>query len=200
MRKKIVVGLTGGIASGKSSALSEFRRLGAKTIDCDKIAREVVQPEKPAYKKIVQLFGNEVVQPNRKLLRKKIAEIIFNNPAKRKQLEKIIHPEVLRQMKAKIAGTRNGLIVADIPLLFEAKLSQMVDKTVVVWLPLKKQIRLLTKRDKISKKEALRRIRSQIPLNRKRALADELINNSGSLEQLKKEVRDLYNKISVDCS
>lgn len=163
-------------------------------IDCDKLAREVVQPGKPAYHKVVRLFGKSAVQSNGKLLRKKIAKIIFHEPRKRKQLEKIIHPEVIRQMKKRISSIKSGLVVAEIPLLFEAKLTKIVDKIVVVWLPLKKQIQRLRQRNGVSKKDALIRIRSQLSLNRKRTLADAIIDNSGPPTQTKKRIKELYEK------
>lgn len=196
MNKKIVIGLTGGIASGKSRALSEFKRLGAKTLDCDKIAREAVRPGNPAYNKIVKLFSKSVLKPNGALDRKKIATIVFNDSLQRKKLEEIVHPSVIRQLKIKIDAVKSGLIVADIPLLFEAGLEKIVDETVLVWVPRKKQLYRFMKREKLSRDEALLRIRSQMPLSKKKKLAGHVIDNSGGWEKTKRRVKELYKKFS----
>lgn len=192
MKAKVVVGLTGGIASGKSSVLKEFKRLGAAVLDSDAIAREVVQAGKPALRKIVRAFGKGILKPNGTLDRAKLGSMVFSNPRQRQQLQKITHPEIVRILKKRIAAARRSVVVADIPLLFESKLEHLVDRTVVVWAPPAKQTARLMKRSGYSSGEALRRIRAQWPLSRKRKLADFVIDNSGSLASTLSQTRKLW--------
>lgn len=192
LKKKIVVGLTGGIASGKSTVLKEFSKRGAKTLDCDTIAREVVGKGRPALKKISQIFGRKILQRNGSLDRAALAKIVFNNPKKRKILEKIVHPEVIKILNDKISAIKSGLVVVDIPLLFEAGLQKMVDKIIVVWVPLKTQCDRLILKNKIKPQEALRRIRAQWPLDKKKRLSNFVIDNSASLRQAKKQAGQIF--------
>ena len=179
MKNKITIGLTGGIASGKSSVLKDFKRLGARVLDCDRMAREVVRPGQPALRKIRKAFGKEVLLKNGSLNRPAMAKIVFKSRPKRKKLEKIIHPEVVRLLKKRMACIPSGLVVADVPLLFESGLERMFDKTLVVWTPLKTQLARLMDRSGMSKGEALSRINAQWPLARKRKMADFTLDNSG---------------------
>lgn len=189
--KKIVIGLTGGIASGKSVVLNEFKKLGVETLDCDKIAREVVEPRQTAYKKIVKVFGKEVVKNDGWLDRTKLGEIVFHNSRKRKTLEQIVHPQVIKILYEKINRSNSNLIIVDIPLLFEAGLEKMVNKTIVVWCSKKDQFARLLKRNGMRYGDAITRIRSQWPLKKKKQFADFVINNSGSLTETKKHVKQL---------
>lgn len=193
--KKIVLGLTGGIASGKTTVLKAFKKLGAKTLDCDLIARQVVQPGQPALRKIVKRFGKTVLKRNGSLNRDRLARMIFSSKHHRQILEKIIHPEVIKVLKRRIGDIKSGVIVADIPLLFETRLTYLVDKTVVVWVPESVQLQRLIERNGFTKKGALQRIHSQWPLNKKRRMADYVINNSSGLDSLMSQVQGIHRRL-----
>lgn len=169
-----IIGLTGGIASGKTTVLNQFKKLGIKTISCDEIAKKIYKRAN-VRKKIKKHFGT--------LNRKKIAKIIFSDFIKRKQLEKILHPGIIRELKKqlKLLATRHSpLAVVDVPLLFEAHLEKMFDKIIVVYCKKNQQISRLMKRDKLTKSEATKRIVSQMPLSEKIKLADFILRNGGA--------------------
>lgn len=187
MKKKIVIGLTGGIASGKSAALEIFKRRGAKTLDCDVLARRIVQPGQPALQQIKKVFGSGVFR-GKQLDRAAMAKIVFSKPAARKKLEKIIHPFVYRRLQKEIARHKKGILVIDIPLLFETGFGKLVDRTAVVWVPEKVQFERLMKRNGLSKDDARKRIRSQMPLSRKKKSADFVFDNSRPLPALRKQI------------
>jgi dephospho-CoA kinase len=187
----LIIGLTGGIASGKSTISSMLTDLDMPVVDADKIAREVVNPGEKAYEKVIQTFGKEVLLADEKIDRKKLGSIIFADEVKRKQLNQIVHPavreEILKQRDALVvAGVK--CVVLDIPLLYESKLTHFVDKTLVVAVDEKVQLERLMKRDESDEAEARQRIQSQIPICEKVALADAVIDNNGakqvSYEQL----------------
>ena len=191
-QKTLVIGLTGGIASGKSLVLKEFRKLGSQTLDSDVIAKDVVEPNQSAYKKIVKIFGPNILQKNGNLDRKKLGSLVFFDPKKRKLLESIIHPEVIRNLRQEIKSSQSQLLVIDIPLLFEAKLQNLVDKIIVVWAPLNQQMARLQKRNKLSSGEIRNRIRSQWSLKKKCAWADFVIDNSKNSSHTRSQVKNLY--------
>lgn len=190
-----IVGLTGGIASGKSAVLSAFLRLGAKTVDCDALARQAVLPGRPALRKIRKAFGPAVFT-GKNLDRGAMGTLVFSDPTARRKLEAIIHPEVIRKLKQEIRRFPSGLLVCDVPLLFEAKLSKLFDSIVVVWVPETTQLKRLIRRSGLSRTEALRRLRSQLPLSRKRKLADFVIDNSRSLGSTEAQVRALHRRLT----
>lgn len=191
----IVIGLTGGIASGKSTVLQEFKKRGVETLDCDKIAREVVRVGQPAFKLIVKKFGRGVLKEDGSLDRLKIGEIVFKDPEKRKKLEEIIHPRVFEVISRRIVSAKPGLLMVDVPLLFETQSQRIFEKTIIVWVPLKVQCARLMQRDQLKMEEALNRIQSQWPLDEKRALADFIIDNSKSLKETREEVSRLYDQL-----
>ena len=184
-----IIGLTGGIASGKSSVLEEFKKLGVKIISVDDVSREVF------YSNGVK----EKIQNSFKTLeRKKIAEIIFSNSGKKRILERIMHPVIIRELKKIILAHRKkgkGMLVADVPLLFEAKLEKIFDSIIVVSCRKDQQIKRLAEREKISKREAVKRINSQIPLSEKVKMADFVIDNSKSKKELKFKIEKMLDKI-----
>ncbi|MFD3445348.1 dephospho-CoA kinase [Microbacteriaceae bacterium 4G12] len=187
----IVIGLTGGIASGKSTVAMMLRELSIPVIDADVIAREVVTPGKDAYSKVVRAFGEEIVLDNKEIDRAKLGSIIFHDKEKRQLLNSIVHPAVRAEMNAqKEFYIQQGeqVVVLDIPLLFESKLTALVDQVVVVYVDEKTQLERLMKRNDLSETEAKARIASQMPLSDKVALADEVIHNTGTIEQTKEQV------------
>ncbi|HEX5646516.1 MAG TPA: dephospho-CoA kinase [Nitrospira sp.] len=178
----ILVGLTGGVATGKSTVAAMFTRCGAVVIDADAVAREVVAPGKPAWRDIVTVFGGGVLNPNRTINRSALGAIVFRNKAKRQRLERIIHPRVAQeQMRLTRAAAKkdpHAVVIYDVPLLFEAGIDKRVDKTIVVTADRETQIARLKRRNGFSRAEALRRIRSQMPLANKVARADYVLDGT----------------------
>jgi len=191
-KKGIVLGLTGGISTGKTSVLNEFKKHGIKTISCDEISKKIYKWTN-VQKRIKKLF--------RTLNRKKIAEIIFSDIKKRKLLEKILHPEIIKELKKQIkllptSNFRLPAVIVDVPLLFEVDISEMFEKIIVVYCPENIQIRRLANRDKISDADAKKRIRSQMPMSEKINRADYVVNNSGNFADTKKEIKKILDKLS----
>ncbi|OZM57942.1 dephospho-CoA kinase [Lottiidibacillus patelloidae] len=188
-----IIGITGGIASGKSTVTGMLRNRGYAIIDADIVAREVVEPGEEAYNLIVNHFGRKIIGENSFLDRQLLGEIIFNDQKEREVLNSIVHPAVRLRMNDKkdmyISEGRNTVIF-DIPLLFESKLQYLVEKTILVYVNAETQLQRLMKRNEFSEQEAVARIRSQMPLDDKRPLADIIINNNGTVgeteEQLEK--------------
>ncbi|MDP3091573.1 MAG: dephospho-CoA kinase [Nitrospira sp.] len=195
----ILVGLTGGIATGKSTVAGMFKRCGAVIIDADALAREVVQPGKPAWREIVNAFGKTVLNPDRTLNRPALGAKVFGHPAKLRQLEQIIHPRVAREQirltKQAARKDPKAIVIYDVPLLFEAGIDTRMDTTIVVNADRETQIARLKKRNGLSRAEALRRIKSQMPLTNKCRRADYVLDGTLSLPQLKNQVRSLYRSI-----
>ncbi|WP_369902323.1 dephospho-CoA kinase [Bacillus manliponensis] len=193
----VVIGLTGGIASGKSTVSNMFGELHIPVIDADVIAREVVEPGKEAYNKIVEAFGNEILEKNGELDRAKLGGIIFHDKEKRMQLNHIVHPAVRKEMKEqKEAYIREGreVVVLDIPLLFESRLTELVDYTFVVYVDGNTQLTRLMNRNGFTEEEAKARIASQMQLEEKVALADYVINNNGTIEETRAQLREILMK------
>lgn len=196
----MIIGLTGGISSGKSTVANMIRELGIPIIDADIIAREVVEPNEEAYEKIVRHFGVEILHEDGTIDRKKLGAIIFNDEDERKALNSIVHPAVRKRMnEQKEHYIQEGYehIVLDIPLLFESKLTHLVEKTLLVYVDENVQLQRLMARDKSTEEEALSRIQSQMPLKEKLKLADEYIDNNGTLQETKTQVYDVLKKWNV---
>lgn len=184
----VVIGLTGGIASGKSTVSQMFQGFHVPVIDADIIAREVVEPGKEAYNEIVTAFGKEVLGENGELDRPKLGSIVFHNEEKRLLLNGIVHPAVRKEMNAQkdmYIRENAQAVVLDIPLLFESKLTGLVDKVLLVYVDSETQLTRLMERNNFKEEEAKARIASQMPLEDKITLADEVINNNGTIEETK---------------
>ncbi|XP_055038760.2 dephospho-CoA kinase domain-containing protein [Misgurnus anguillicaudatus] len=194
-----LVGLTGGIASGKSTVSSQLRELGCPVIDADVVARKVVEIESPAYRLILQHFGREVLLENGEIDRQKLGQIIFSNPEKRRLLNSITHPLIHKEMFKQILlyfikGYR--YVILDVPLLFETRrLTRFLTHTVVVYCDPATQLSRLMQRDGLSHEEAEQRIAAQMPLNEKRGLASHVIENSSSREDTHRQVLRLHTKL-----
>ncbi|MDN4527487.1 dephospho-CoA kinase [Fictibacillus fluitans] len=187
----MIIGLTGGIASGKSTVSNLLRSHGLPVVDADIIARQVVEQGHPAYEKIVEQFGEDILDEARNIDRKKLGSIVFTNEEKRMVLNGIVHPAVRMGMKNEAAAhLKDGHphVVLDIPLLFESELTHMVDRTLLVFVDEEIQLRRLMDRDGFTEAEAKSRIAAQMPLKDKVQLADAVIMNTGSLEELKDKV------------
>ena len=193
MNDPFIVGLTGGLASGKSTACAALKKLGAAVVDSDLIAREIVRPCRPAYLKIVNEFGSKILDSKLKINRKLLAGIVFADPAKKILLEKITHPAIITEIKNIIKKQkRGGLVVVEAPLLFEAGAESLFDKIVVVNSSRQQQEKRAAGRDKLRPNEIKKRINAQLPLRAKLSRADYIVENSGTLEELKKDVKKLY--------
>ncbi|GKS64711.1 dephospho-CoA kinase [Nitrospira sp.] len=192
----ILIGLTGGVATGKSTVAKMFEQCGAVVIDADVLARTVVQPDKPAWRDIVRRFGKSILNPDRTINRHALGAIVFRHRTKRRALERIIHPRVAREQKRLTREGRrknpNAVVVYDVPLLFEAGIDKRVDKTIVVTTDQETQIARLKKRNGLTRADALRRIKSQMPLAKKRRLADYVLESTRELRTLAKSLRQLY--------
>jgi dephospho-CoA kinase len=192
----ILIGLTGGVATGKSTVAKMFHGHGAIVIDADELARAVVRPDKPAWRDIVHTFGTGVLNPDRTINRPALGSLVFSHPRKRRQLERIIHPRVAReQQRLTRQAARfdpSAVVIYDVPLLFEAGIDTRVDKIVVVTADCETQITRLSKRNGLSRPEALRRIRSQMPMNRKCRLADFVLDGTKDKRRLNKDVVKIY--------
>jgi len=193
MKSGLRIGLTGGIASGKTTVTGMFRSLGAAVIDADEIAREITMPGGPAYKDIISLFGDRIVDDNGYLRRDLIKEIIFSDKGLKQRLEDIIHPRIHDEMEA-LASNDYPYCILSIPLLLESKDDYRLDHTLVIDVSEKEQLERMMKRDKVSKELALSIIRSQVTRERRLAAADDVIENSSDLSNLKNQVNILHKK------
>ncbi|ORZ17041.1 dephospho-CoA kinase [Absidia repens] len=194
-----LVGLTGGIASGKSTVSRLLQEQQIPIIDADKIARQVVEPGRRANRQIREHFGDEVFLPDGNLNRAKLGEIVFADPSKRKILNGYTHPAIRLEMLKQVLyqwllGTK--MVVLDVPLLFESKLDRFVGTTVVVYCSEVLQLQRLIKRDGLDETLATQRMRAQSPLSEKVELADIVIDNSSDLTQLTSQVKNLVRQIT----
>ncbi|HHU32097.1 MAG: dephospho-CoA kinase [Zhaonellaceae bacterium] len=190
-----VIGLTGGIASGKSTVSNKLRELGAVIVDADAISREVVKKDGPVWHKIKEHFGSSVLLPSGEINRKALGNIIFNNSEARNVLNSITHPEIFKRAKEKIKALQKSgskVIVFDVPLLIESGYHTMVDKIWLVYCSKETQIKRLMTRNGLSREEAISRIESQLPLEEKLRYADEIINTEGSLSETEHQVQKLW--------
>ncbi|TFK22739.1 dephospho-CoA kinase [Coprinopsis marcescibilis] len=197
----LVIGLTGGISTGKSTVSTLFKTHNVPIVDADVIAREVVQPGSPGLAKIKTIFGDEVIQEDGSLDRKKLGSIIFNDPHKRKQLNNIVHPAVRKEMLWQVVRywlRGEKYCILDVPLLIEGPLWKMVGKVVVVYCSEELQLQRLMLRDNSSREDALSRLRSQLPITEKVAYADIVIDNSGTRPELEQQVQSLVERFDKE--
>lgn len=193
----MIIGLTGGIASGKSTVSNMLKERGFTVVDADLAARKVVEPGESGYEQVVEQFGKEILLDDGTLDRPKLGAIVFNDTEKRKKLNAIVHPAVRKKMKEwQEEAIENGknTIILDIPLLFESHLLYMVEKTIVVYVDEETQLKRLMDRNSFREDEARARIGSQLPLRKKKEMADAVIDNNGSLDATEKQVKDLIKK------
>jgi dephospho-CoA kinase len=177
-----------------------FQGLGVCLIDADIVARQVVEPPKPAWKEIVEYFGKEILLEDDTLDRKKLGGIIFDDCEKRQILNEIIHPRVIQEINEQERTCHYAeperLVVVDVPLLIEASMHESYETIVLVYVPEKIQLQRLMNRDRLSRQDALARIRSQMPLAEKRQYATHIIHNDKSLGDTRRQVRELYEALS----
>jgi len=181
------IGLTGGIACGKSTVSQMLVSRGALLVDADQIARDVVEPGSPVLERVAAHFGQAVLQADGALNRKQLGEIVFKNPQARKELEGLLHPPIRARMRELMETAEHEqpqrLVVVDVPLLYESGLQAMFQEVLVVYVPRQVQIERLMQRDGITESAALDRLNAQMSIEEKRKLADYVIDNSGTQEQ-----------------
>lgn len=192
---KIIIGITGGIASGKSNVCSVISKLGYEIIDSDLISKELSQKGMPVYNAIIKEFGSSYLDQEGNIDRKKLGFLIFNNSESRERLNNISHPLILEEIKDRIMKSRRNLIFLDIPLLFEAKFTYLCDKIICVYVEKETQIERLMQRDNINYEYALSKINSQMSLEEKKKMSDYVIDSSGTFEQTKEKVYNLLKEI-----
>jgi dephospho-CoA kinase len=195
----MVVGLTGGIATGKSTVSNMFRQLGAPIVDADRIARWAVEPDRPAWLDLVAYFGEEILLPDRTVNRVKLGEIVFSDALKRDKLNRIVHPRVReeseKQIRQYLEADPKRPVIQDVPLLIETGLHSKMDKVIVVYADEPTQLRRLMERNDLSEKEAMQRIRAQMPIEAKRVYADYIIDNRGSIEETREQVIQIWEEL-----
>ena len=193
------VGLTGGIASGKSVVSKKLLDLGAYVIDADKISRVVMQPETGCWKKIVSAFGKGILSNDSSIDRKKLASIVYEYPAKRKTLNNIVHPAINKKIDQELekiaADSLDALVIIEAALLVETGAYKEYDKLIVVHSPVELQIERMIQRDGMTREEALKRIDAQWPINKKIAVADYIIENKGSLAALYRDTKRVFSSL-----
>jgi dephospho-CoA kinase len=203
-RPFLLVGLTGGIATGKSTVSALLRALGAEIIDADVLAREVVEPGEPALAEIAAAFGPGVLDAGGRLDRKALGAIVFADPERRRTLEAITHPRIrdrfLERLEGLAARGFRGVVVFDAPVMIESGNYRNMDRLVVVVTDEPTQIARLMARDGAGRDEALRKIRSQMPLAEKAKLADYVIDNSGDPSATAERVRAVYRALLADAA
>ncbi|MCX5862938.1 MAG: dephospho-CoA kinase [Desulfomonile sp.] len=195
----LVVGLTGGISSGKSTVSAMFRQAGVPVICADELAHEVVKPRSPALEDIRRVFGDEILDADGVLDRVVMARLIFKDTSKRRMLESIIHPRVSEEKNRRIAEfEQQGLpfVVVDVPLLYEAAWEKNFDVVIVVYVPREIQEKRLAERDNMSAHEIRSRVDSQMAIEDKRKRADMIVDNTGSLDYTRLQVENIMRRLS----
>lgn len=183
------------MGSGKSSVAAMFAGLGAKVIDADKISHRLIRAGRPAYKKIIRIFGRGVLSKDKEIDRKALGRIAFSDHTLLKKLDGCLHPAIIAEIKKSIRKAAPGIIVLDAPLLLEAGLGGIVDKLIVVIVSEAKQVQRIGKKRRLTKSEILKRSGAQIPLEEKAALADFIIDNNAALKKTKEQVTQIWRQV-----
>jgi dephospho-CoA kinase len=197
----VTVGLTGGIASGKSTVSMEFKKLGAVIIDADRIARALIHPHSPLWKKVVEYFGRGVQKEDLTIDRLKLGQEIFADEAKREALDRMAHPEIKREIDRRRSEIRKehpeAIVLIDAALLIETGAFREMDRIIVVAASKRNQVRRLVDRDGLNIEDAKRRMRAQMPLREKLRYADYVVNTDGSLDEMRGQVRKIYGELKA---
>lgn len=190
------IGLTGGIATGKSTVSQMLVARGAALIDADVVARKIMEPGHPVLAKVVERFGETVLLADGRLNRKRLGEIVFSDATERKALEAITHPAIRLEMKAELDALEQEnperLVVADIPLLYESGLEELYEKIMVVYVPRTLQLERLMQRDGLPREQAELRLAAQMDIEEKRRRADILIDNSHGFKETESQIDDFW--------
>jgi dephospho-CoA kinase len=194
-----IVGLTGGIASGKSEAAKIFQKLGARVIDADTISRDVMLPQTECWQKVTAVFGKEIVKEDLTIDREKLASIVFADQQKRLHLNSLVHPAIMHQIEAIVARIEEeepeSLVIIDAALLVETGAYRSCEKLIVMCAAEETQLKRLVERDGMSREAAQKRIDAQFPLGEKVKVADYVIKNDGSLEKLQTETMRVFQSL-----
>ena len=196
-----VIGLTGGISSGKSTVSQFLAELGAVIIDADKVGHEVFKPDSEAWRQVVAVFGEQIVATNGQINREKLGEIVFSNSEARSRLNQIMHPRMYNLVKTRLEEYQRqgaGVVVLEAPLLLEAGWTSLVDEVWVTTASEATVLKRLRERTGLSEKESLARIRSQLPAEKRVKHADVVINTDCSLEELKAKVKELWQELQAN--
>ena len=193
--KKIILGVTGSFGSGKTTVAGFFKTFGAEVIDADKLAHERIAPKGKCYKRIIAAFSEQILRSDETIDRSKLSGMVFDNKKLLKKLNKIVHPEVIREIKKRIKKSKTKIIVLDVPLLIESGLEKLVDKLIVVKINRNEQIKRIKNKTSLSEKDILKRINSQIPLRVKERLADFVIDNSATAGITKEQVKTIWRSL-----
>ena len=190
----MILGVTGGIASGKSTAAALLGELGAQVISADQIAREVVEPGSEVLAQLVQIFGGEILTREQTLDRKRLGAIVFDDPDARAQLEGVMHPAIaeLSRQRLAAAAQKNPLVVYEAPLLFEANAQERVDRVLCITVDPEIQLQRVQERDSCSEAEAQARIDAQMPQSKKAELSDYIVDNSADIDALREQIDNLW--------
>jgi dephospho-CoA kinase len=195
------VGLTGGIASGKSTVARMLAEKGAELIDFDEMAHAVQDPEGPVWREIIRHFGEEILHENLSIDRRKLGETVFADREKRELLNRLVHPAIFEEWQRRLAEIRarraDAIVVSDIPLLIEAGMKEMVDLVLLVYITPEEQIRRVMARDGFSREEAERRLAAQTPIAEKLPAADIVIRNGGSPEETRRAVSEVWMELNI---
>ena len=198
------VGLTGGIASGKSLVAKFFKDLGAHIIDADRIVHDLLESDQEACKEILDFFGKEIMRSDKSIDRRKLGDIVFNDAKKRVWLNNCLHPRVFSVYKGQVQllcdRQPDCIVVLDAALLIETGFHRGMDRVIVVYAKLDQQIERLISRDKFTREQALARISSQMPLDEKRGHADFVIDNTGSREHTEQQARNVFVKLKEEAA
>ena len=182
----VIAGLTGGIATGKSTVANIMAEAGAHVIDADRIAKDVVKKGLPAWKEITEYFGKEILGSDGEIDRERLGDVVFGSKDKLEVLNKIVHPRVFEEMAREMDEVKqrapDSIVILDIPLLIETGLHKLLSNVILVYAPERIQLARLMARDNIPKEAALKRIRSQMPIEQKKAFANHIIDNSSEIE------------------
>ncbi len=194
--KRFVVGLTGGIGTGKSSALKAFEGRGAAAVSLDQIAKEQAKPGREGYRAILKAFGPCILNDDGSINRALLGRVIFSDKRAKLGLERATHPLILKEMR-RLVDKLTGLVVVDVPLLFEKKLQNNFDATMVICCKPRTQLQRIIKRDGLNSREARLRIKAQLPLDQKRKLADVAIDNDNGLKHLINDIHAYHEGLSL---
>ena len=190
----MIIGLTGGIGSGKTAVSNCFQELGITIVDADLASRVVVEKGKPSLEAIEEHFGSEILNESGELDRGKLREIIFNSDSEKQWLESLLHPAIAKQIQNELSSSKSPYTILVSPLLLETNQKDFCSKVLVVDVPVETQVSRTLARDGVSEEQINSIINSQIDRNERLALADEVVSNNGTIEDLEVAVRELHNK------
>jgi len=193
--KKLILGVTGSLGSGKTTVARIFKKLGAKVVDADRIAHRLMCPQDKVYRRILHCFGKGILKSDRTIDRHKLASFVFARKKSLRALDQMTHPEIIRMIKKEIRSSPKRLIILDAPLLLEAGLDKAVDKIIVVTAKRSQQIKRLQEKGTFSRTDILKRLRQQLPLKNKVRMADFVIDNTGTIRETEKQIKKIIRRM-----